>query len=46
MMWRDCYKVSSIERYPLAWDKRDIDTALDSWYVHDFGILGSTMHGS
>ena len=38
MMWRDCYKVSSIERYPLAWDKRDIDTALDSWYVHDFGI--------
>ena len=38
MMWRDCYKVSSIERYPLAWDKRDIDTALDSWYVHDFGV--------
>ena len=37
MMWRDCYKVSSIERYPLAWDKRDIDTALDSWLVHDFG---------
>ncbi len=37
-MWRDCYKVSSIERYPLAWDKRDIDTALDSWYVHDFGV--------
>ena len=37
MMWRDTYKVSSIERYPLAWDKRDIDTALDSWYVHDFG---------
>ncbi len=38
MMWRDCYKVSSIERYPLAWDKRDIDTALDSWYVHDHGV--------
>ena len=37
MMWHDCYKVSSIEKYPLAWDKRDIDTALDSWYVHDFG---------
>ena len=37
MMWRDTYKVSSIERYPLAWDKRDIDTAVDSWYVHDFG---------
>ncbi len=38
MMWRDCYKVSSIERYPLAWDKRDIDTALDSWFVHDHGV--------
>ncbi len=37
MMWRDTYKVSSIERYPLAWDKRDIDTAVDSWYVHAFG---------
>jgi len=37
MMWHDCYKVSSIEKYPLAWDKRDIDTALDSWYVHPFG---------
>lgn len=37
MMWRDCYKISSIEKYPLAWDKRDIDTALDSWYHHEFG---------
>ena len=37
MMWHDCYKVSSIERYPLAWDKRDIDTALDSWETHQFG---------
>ncbi len=37
MMWKDTYKVSSIERYPLAWDKRDIDTAVDSWYVHAFG---------
>ena len=36
MMWRDCYKVSSIERYPLAWDKRDIDTALASWHTHEF----------
>jgi len=36
MMWRDCYKVSSIEKYPLAWDKRDIDTALASWHVHEF----------
>ena len=39
MMWRDCYKVSSIERYPLAWDKRDIDTAVDSWYVHDLSLI-------
>jgi len=38
MMWNDCYKVSSIEKYPLAWDKRDIETALDSWIVHEFGI--------
>jgi len=36
MMWRDCYKVSSIERYPLAWDKRDIETALDAWETHEF----------
>ena len=36
MMWYDCHKVSSIEGYPLAWDKRDIDTALDAWRIHDF----------
>ena len=23
LMWNDCYKVSRIEGYPLAWDKRD-----------------------
>ena len=37
MMWKDCYKVSSIEKYPLSWDKRDIDIAVNSWYVHNFG---------
>lgn len=37
MMWHDCYKVSSIEKYPLSWDKRDIEIATESWYVHNFG---------
>jgi putative mRNA 3-end processing factor len=37
MMWNDCYKVSRIEGYPLAWDKRDIDGAVASWNVHNFG---------
>ena len=36
MMWHDCYKVSKIEGYPLAWDKRDIDGALESWITHDY----------
>ena len=36
LMWYDCHKVSSIEKYPLAWDKRDIDTALESWNIHRF----------
>ena len=30
MMWNDCYKVSRLEGYPLAWDKRDIDEAVSS----------------
>ena len=33
-MWYDCHKVSSIEGYPLAWDKRDIDIAVASWTTH------------
>jgi putative mRNA 3-end processing factor len=37
IMWRDTYKVSSIEGYPLAWDKRDMEYALDSWYPHEYG---------
>ena len=36
MMWNDCYKISNIEKYPLPWDKRDIDTAMDSWITHEF----------
>tara|TARA_B100001250_G_C19815358_1_gene798018 strand:+ start:2584 stop:3897 length:1314 start_codon:yes stop_codon:yes gene_type:complete len=36
MMWNDCYKISNIEKYPLPWDKRDIDIAMDSWVTHDF----------
>jgi putative mRNA 3-end processing factor len=35
IMWRDTYKVSSIEGYPLTWDKRDLDLALESWVTHD-----------
>jgi putative mRNA 3-end processing factor len=36
MMWNDCYKVSRIEGYPLAWDKRDIDEAMSYWNTHKF----------
>ena len=35
-MWNDCYKVSRLEGYPLSWDKRDIDEALDLWHSHNF----------
>jgi putative mRNA 3-end processing factor len=35
-MWNDCYKVSRIEGYPLSWDKRDIDEAVDLWQSHGF----------
>ncbi|MDP6235267.1 MAG: MBL fold metallo-hydrolase, partial [Candidatus Poseidoniaceae archaeon] len=38
LMWHDCHKISSIEKYPLAWDKRDITTALDSWNIHQFNV--------
>ncbi len=37
IMWRDTYKVSSIEGYPLPWDMRDLDAALDAWQSHDIG---------
>ncbi len=37
IMWRDTYKVSSIEGYPLSWDKRDLDLALNSWATHKIG---------
>ena len=37
IMWRDTYKVSSIEGYPLTWDKRDIDDSIESWQTHDHG---------
>jgi len=36
IMWADTYKVSDIEGYPLAWDKRDMEAALDSWIPHQF----------
>lgn len=37
LMWHDCYKVSRIEGYPLTWDKRDIDSAINAWKTHSFG---------
>ena len=37
IMWSDTYKVSSIEGYPLAWDRRDLDAALDAWQPHQMG---------
>ena len=37
IMWADTYKVSSIEGYPLAWDRRDLEEALQSWVTHDLG---------
>ena len=37
IMWRDTYKVSRIEGYPLAWDKRDLEYALESWVTHEYG---------
>ena len=36
LMWHDSYKISNIEGYPLPWDKRDIDIALNSWEIHDY----------
>ena len=32
IMWSDTYKVSDIEGYPLAWDKRDMEVALTHGY--------------
>jgi len=37
IMWRDCYKISRIEGYPLAWDKRDMEDASHAWKNHKFG---------
>ena len=35
-MWHDCYKVSRIEGYPLAWDKRDLDEAIVNLRPYSF----------
>ena len=37
IMWGDTYKVSRIEGYPLAWDRRDMDEALQAWSTHQLG---------
>ena len=44
IMWKDTYKVSSIEGYPLPWDRRDEDEANQSWEHHPFHQL--TKHES
>ncbi|CAI8364897.1 MAG: Ribonuclease [Marine Group II euryarchaeote MED-G33] len=36
VMWKDTYKVSSIEGYPLPWDRRDEDEANEAWEVHNY----------
>ena len=44
IMWRDTYKVSKIEGYPLSWDKRDLEYALESWVTHEYDewfVLGA-----
>jgi putative mRNA 3-end processing factor len=37
LMWKDTYKVSSIEGYPLPWDRRDEDEANEAWETHNYG---------
>ena len=37
LMWKDTYKVSKIEGYPLPWDRRDEDEAKEAWITHAFG---------
>ena len=39
MMWKDTYKVSSIEGYPLPWDRRDEDYAKDAWETHPLSLI-------
>ena len=36
LMWKDTYKVSSIEGYPLPWDRRDEDEANEAWETHSY----------
>ncbi|MEE3083413.1 MAG: MBL fold metallo-hydrolase [Candidatus Thermoplasmatota archaeon] len=36
LMWKDTYKVSNIEGYPLPWDRRDEDEAKEAWITHEF----------
>ena len=38
MLWRDSYKVSSIEGDPLPWDKRDLEEALGYLQSHPTGV--------
>ena len=38
MLWRDSYKVSSIEGDPLPWDKRDLEDALSYLHSHPTGV--------
>lgn len=39
MIWRDTYKVSSIEGQPLPWDKRDLEDALNNIVIHPYNSI-------
>ena len=39
LMWNDCYKVSKIEGYPLAWDKRDAAESESAWNIHEYNKI-------
>lgn len=39
LMWNDCYKVSRIEGYPLAWDKKDAQESQYAWNIHEYNTI-------
>ncbi len=39
LMWDDCYKISKIEGYPLAWDKINASESEAAWNVHEYNSM-------
>ena len=39
LMWNDCYKVSKIEGYPLAWDKINAEESQSAWNRHEYNSI-------